>query len=68
MGPKKWEKTIKNARACSSETRMYCYMNVEQKKGVVFNVLGQALGLFVEGHYSPMMNMLPEEEPKAYFR
>ncbi|KAL8465313.1 hypothetical protein ACS0TY_034715 [Phlomoides rotata] len=61
MVPTKWEETIENARKCLSETRMYCYINLEQKKCVVFNVLGQAIGLYDEFHYSVMMNMLSEE-------
>ncbi|KAL0440849.1 UNVERIFIED_CONTAM: hypothetical protein Sradi_0023800 [Sesamum radiatum] len=42
LGPKKWELTVSNARASLSDKRMYCYVNSEQKMGIVFNVLGQA--------------------------
>ncbi|KAL2243991.1 UNVERIFIED_CONTAM: Calmodulin-binding protein 60 C, partial [Sesamum indicum] len=42
LGPKKWELTVNNARASLSDKRMYCYVNSEQKMGIVFNVLGQA--------------------------
>ncbi|KAI3454544.1 hypothetical protein Pfo_011207 [Paulownia fortunei] len=42
LGAKKWDVTVNNARACPSDKRIYCYINFEQKIGIVFNVLGQA--------------------------
>ncbi|KAK4437168.1 Calmodulin-binding protein 60 D [Sesamum alatum] len=63
LGPKKWELTVNNARASISDGRMYCYINSEQKMGIVFNVLGQVLGLYSESQYVPTnMNMLSENQ------
>ncbi|XP_011071793.1 calmodulin-binding protein 60 A isoform X1 [Sesamum indicum] len=59
LGPKKWELTVNNARASLSDKRMYCYVNSEQKMGIVFNVLGQVLGLYLKNQYVPT-NILSE--------
>ncbi|KAL0342793.1 UNVERIFIED_CONTAM: hypothetical protein Scaly_1941900 [Sesamum calycinum] len=59
LGPTKWELTINNARASLSDKRTYCYVNSEQKMGIVFNVLGQVLGLYLKNQYVPT-NMLSE--------
>ncbi|XP_047982511.1 calmodulin-binding protein 60 C-like isoform X1 [Salvia hispanica] len=42
---KNWQKIISNARACLTE-RVYCYIDPEKKKGIVFNILGDILRLF----------------------
>ncbi|KAL3818648.1 hypothetical protein ACJIZ3_004553 [Penstemon smallii] len=59
LGAKKWEVTVNHAQACPSDKRMYCYINSQQQRGIVFNILGQVLGLYSENQYSPT-NMLPE--------
>lgn len=46
MGPKKWSDTIKNARACTSDGRTYCYVDFQQKKRIVFDIFGQVIGLY----------------------
>ncbi|KAG8378993.1 hypothetical protein BUALT_Bualt07G0042100 [Buddleja alternifolia] len=52
LGAKKWEAMVNNARACPDHKRMYCYINYDQHKtGVVFNILGQVLGLYSKNQY-----------------
>ncbi|XP_057806291.1 calmodulin-binding protein 60 C-like [Salvia miltiorrhiza] len=48
---KKWEAIVKNAKACLSSERMYCYIDPKQKTGVVFNILGDVLGLCWGSYY-----------------
>ncbi|GFQ03876.1 hypothetical protein PHJA_002531400 [Phtheirospermum japonicum] len=61
MGAKKWDATVNNARRCSSDRRVYCYINFEQKIGVVFNLLGQVLGLYSTSQYAST-TMLSEND------
>ncbi|KAH6798992.1 hypothetical protein C2S51_035476 [Perilla frutescens var. frutescens] len=39
---KKWEAIVNNARACLSGERVYFYMDLKQKTGAIFNILGHA--------------------------
>ncbi|XP_020548359.1 calmodulin-binding protein 60 A-like isoform X1 [Sesamum indicum] len=50
---KKWDTTVKNARACQNSKRMYCYINHQLNIGVVFSVLGEVSGLYLKTQYVP---------------
>ncbi|XP_038878768.1 calmodulin-binding protein 60 A isoform X3 [Benincasa hispida] len=47
MSTKMWEATIEHAQTCVLDRKIYVYKphDVEQKSGVVFNVVGQVMGL-----------------------
>ena len=55
MSAKMWEITIEHARKCVLEKRtfLYCSPNSHPKTGVIFNVVGQVMGLLSEGQYLP---------------
>ena len=55
MSAKMWEVTVEHARTCVFEKRMFVYSppSSQQKTGVVFNVVGQVMGL-LECQYVPI--------------
>ncbi|KAL2482554.1 calmodulin-binding protein 60 A [Forsythia ovata] len=61
LGDKKWEATVNRARTCSFDERMYCYINFQQKTGIVFDLLGKGIALFKKGQYAPI-NMYSEND------
>ncbi|GLU12222.1 hypothetical protein SLE2022_289200 [Rubroshorea leprosula] len=63
MSAKMWEVTVEHARTCVLDSRLYLYCpsGSQQKSGVVFNVVGQVLGLLSECQYMPI-DKLPETE------
>lgn len=66
MSAKMWEVTVEHARTCELDKRMYMYpTSSQQKTSVVFNVVGQVMGLLSEGQYVPA-DKLAETE-KALF-
>ncbi|KAL3628688.1 hypothetical protein CASFOL_027734 [Castilleja foliolosa] len=64
VGTKKWDATVKNARACKIDERVHFYISIEQKIGVVFNLLGQVLGLYTKSQYVST-TMLSENDKAA---
>lgn len=56
VGPKIWEEITDHAKTCliGEEVYMYTDRNLQQKSGVVFNVIGQVKGLLKESQYLPM--------------
>ncbi|KAL5544266.1 hypothetical protein UlMin_008050 [Ulmus minor] len=56
MSAKMWEVTVEHARTCVLDKRMFMYYppNSQQKTGVVFNVVGQVMGLLSEREYVPI--------------
>nr|POF15738.1 calmodulin-binding protein 60 a [Quercus suber] len=55
MSAKMWEVTVEHARTCVFEKRMFLYSppSSQQKTGVVFNVVGQVMGLLLECQLMP---------------
>lgn len=53
MSTKMWEVTVEHARTCVLDKRiyLYCTPGSQQKTGVVFNVVGQVMGLLSECQY-----------------
>ncbi|KAK0586330.1 hypothetical protein LWI29_005053 [Acer saccharum] len=53
MSAKMWEVTVDHARTCLLDKRMYLYCppGSQQKSGVVFNVVGQLMGILSECQY-----------------
>lgn len=67
MSTKMWEVTVEHARTCVLDKRVYVYCppGTQQKSGVVFNVVGQVMGLLSECQYVPIDKL--SETQKAHF-
>lgn len=67
MSTKMWEVTVEHARTCTIDKRiyMYCPPGSQQKSGVVFNIVGQLMGLFSECQYIHVDKL--SEPEKVYF-
>lgn len=63
MSAKMWEVTVEHARTCVIDKRMFLYYapGSQQKSGVVFNVVGQVMGVLSDSQYVPI-DKLPETE------
>ncbi|GMN45819.1 hypothetical protein TIFTF001_015008 [Ficus carica] len=68
MSAKMWEVTVEHARTCVLDKRMYLYCppNSQQKTGVVFNVVGQVMGLLSEGQHIPIDNLSETDRADAH--
>lgn len=52
MSTKKWEVTMEHARTCVLDKKLYMYSPASPgQNGVVFNVVGQVVGIFSDGQY-----------------
>ncbi|KAK0587503.1 hypothetical protein LWI29_023968 [Acer saccharum] len=60
MSAKMWEVTVDHARTCLLDKRMYLYCppGSQQKSGVVFNVVGQLMGILSECQYDEAQNLV----------
>ncbi|KAK9119618.1 hypothetical protein Scep_017711 [Stephania cephalantha] len=67
MSTKMWELTIDHARTCILDNRMYLYSppDAQQKAGVVFNVVGRAMGVLSEGRYVSFDELSENEKDDA---
>ncbi|KAG5522892.1 hypothetical protein RHGRI_034890 [Rhododendron griersonianum] len=56
MSAKMWEVTIDHARRCVLDPGLflYCPPGSQQKTGVVFNIVGQVMGLLSDCQYAPI--------------
>lgn len=64
MSAKMWEVTVEHARTCVLDKTMlvYCPLSSQQKTGVVFNVVGQVMGLLSECQYVPIEELSETEK------
>lgn len=64
MSAKMWEVTVEHARTCVLDKRIfvYCPPSSQQKTGVVFNVVGQVMGLLSECQYVPIEKLSETEK------
>ncbi|XP_043723419.1 calmodulin-binding protein 60 A-like isoform X2 [Telopea speciosissima] len=64
MSAKMWEAIVDHARTCTLDNRMYMYYppNAQKRMGVVFNIVGQALGLLAEEKYVPIDGLSDAEK------
>ncbi|XP_073260988.1 calmodulin-binding protein 60 A isoform X3 [Populus alba] len=64
MSAKMWEVTVEHARTCVLDKIIYLYCPPvsQQKTGVVFNVVGQVIGLLSEGQYVPIDKLSETEK------
>ncbi|KAJ6888628.1 calmodulin-binding protein 60 A-like [Populus alba x Populus x berolinensis] len=67
MSAKMWEVTVEHARTCVIDKRifLYCPPVSQQKTGVVFNVVGQVIGLLSECQYVPLDKLSETEKADA---
>ncbi|GMQ10174.1 hypothetical protein CsSME_00053276 [Camellia sinensis var. sinensis] len=67
MTTKMWEVTVDHARTCTLDNRLHLYfpINSQKKTGVVFNAVGQVMGLLLDYCYI-LIDNLPELQ-KACF-
>ncbi|XP_075660453.1 uncharacterized protein LOC142630349 isoform X3 [Castanea sativa] len=68
MSAKMWEVTVEHAQTCVLEKRMFLYSppSSQQKYGVVFNVVGQVMGLLLECQYVPIDKLSETEKADAH--
>ncbi|XP_038971928.1 calmodulin-binding protein 60 D-like isoform X2 [Phoenix dactylifera] len=66
MSTKMWEVTVEHARTCtiSDQPHVY-YPNGHTKPGVVFNVVGQVMGLISEQQFVALNNLSDNEKAEA---
>lgn len=57
------EETLSHARRCIINERMYSFIDLQEKEGVVFNIVGEVLGLVLDFHFQPMHQL--SERDKA---
>lgn len=63
MSAKKWEVTVEHSRTCVLDKKMYLYSTTSPgQNGVVFNVVGQVVGMFSNGHYVASDKLSDEEK------
>nr|GLL18573.1 calmodulin-binding protein 60 A-like isoform X2 [Ipomoea trifida] len=67
MSTKMWEVTVEHAKTCVLGKKLYSYYasGSEQKNGVVFNIVAQVLGLFVDCQYIPAEKLSETEKAEA---
>ncbi|XP_022988355.1 calmodulin-binding protein 60 A-like isoform X1 [Cucurbita maxima] len=68
MSTKMWEATIEHAQTCVLDKKIYVYKprDLEQKSGVVFNVVGQVMGLLSDYQYVPKDKLSEVEKADAH--
>ncbi|KAM3380963.1 calmodulin-binding protein 60 A isoform X2 [Capsicum annuum] len=63
LKPKMLEETISHARRCIINERIYSYVDLREKEGVVFNIVGEVQGLILGVRYLPVHQL--SESDKA---
>ncbi|XP_021891891.1 calmodulin-binding protein 60 A isoform X2 [Carica papaya] len=67
MSAKMWEITVEHARTCVIDKRVFLYYPPSslKKSGVVFNIVGQVMGLLLECQYVPCDKLAETEKAEA---
>ncbi|GFQ03873.1 hypothetical protein PHJA_002531100 [Phtheirospermum japonicum] len=63
MSVKMWDITAEHARTCVLDNKLYSYV-ASQTNGVVFNVVGQVMGIFSNGQYIPSDKLSEAEQAR----
>ncbi|KAJ0989570.1 hypothetical protein J5N97_007926 [Dioscorea zingiberensis] len=67
MSAKMWEVTVEHARTCTLGSQIHVYYaNSQSKNGVVFNVVGQVLGVLLEQQFISVSNLSDEQKADAH--
>lgn len=69
MSAKMWEVTVEHARTCVVDKRVYLYCppTSSLKTGVVFNLVGQVMGLLSDCQYVPIEKLSETEKANPTF-
>lgn len=62
---KKWEATVKHALTCQVDVKIYCSINYEENRGIVFNAIQKVLGLILQNKYFPWDELSHEDKVYA---
>ncbi|KAI4365887.1 hypothetical protein MLD38_021830 [Melastoma candidum] len=67
MSAKMWEVTVDHARSCVIDNNVYLYYppGSPLKAGVIFNIVGQVMGLLSESHHVPSDKLSETEKVDA---
>ncbi|KAL8042066.1 hypothetical protein ABFX02_09G026300 [Erythranthe guttata] len=65
MSGKMWDIAVEHARTCVLDKKLYLY-GPSQKNAVVFNVVGELMGIFSSGNYFPVDNLSKAEKANAH--
>ena len=65
MNTKMWEAIVAHAQKCILDKKLHLYF--AQKKGVIFNIVGQVMGLVSEGCYIPIDKLSEAEKACFYY-
>ncbi|KAG6426127.1 hypothetical protein SASPL_110343 [Salvia splendens] len=67
MSTKKWEVTMEHSRTCVLDKKLYMYSPASPgQNGVVFNVVGQVVGIFSDGQYVTSDKLSDDEKAEAH--
>ncbi|KGN63613.2 calmodulin-binding protein 60 A isoform X1 [Cucumis sativus] len=68
MSTKMWEAIIEHAQTCVLDKKIYVYKphDLEQKSGVVFDVVGRVMGLLSDYQYVPIDKLSESEKVDAH--
>ncbi|KAL6997219.1 hypothetical protein U1Q18_007341 [Sarracenia purpurea var. burkii] len=67
MSAKMWEVTVDHAQTCILGPKLYLYcLGSQPKTGVVFNVVGQVMGVLSECQYAPIDKLSETEKAEAH--
>ncbi|KAG9147372.1 hypothetical protein Leryth_019511 [Lithospermum erythrorhizon] len=68
ISAKMWEVTVEHARTCVLDNKTYLFSpsGLQHKTGVVFNVVGQVMGLLCEGQYIASEKLSETEKDEAH--
>lgn len=64
MSAKMWEATVEHARTCvlTEQLHIYYHPDGENKSGVVFNVVGEVMGLVCDQRFLPIRDLEDKEK------
>nr|CAD1839518.1 unnamed protein product [Ananas comosus var. bracteatus] len=67
MSAKMWEATVEHARTCvlTEQLHIYYHPDGENKAGVVFNVVGEVMGLVCDQRFLPIRDLEDKEKEEA---
>ncbi|XP_047330790.1 calmodulin-binding protein 60 A-like isoform X2 [Impatiens glandulifera] len=68
MSSKMWQVTVEHACTCLIGEALYHYYppgSQQKKRGVVFNIVGQVTGLFIDCHYNPVHKLSEIEKDEC---
>ncbi|MQM10141.1 hypothetical protein Taro_043032 [Colocasia esculenta] len=67
MSAKMWEITVEHARTCILSNQMYVYFpGAQQKTGVIFNIVGEAMGILSDRRYISLGELSDAQKADAH--